>query len=323
MSLMKKFCLWVFVIPSLACLLAIIIIASVQKQNPVSRTVMHYTGLTPELFAPYGIAGSYPLLGHLGTKKLAWELRRRGGGDEDAYAKCGKDKQGKDKLPCTEYGHPEICCPETSLCLPTNNSLSGVYCCPAPPRASSSTTVLPTAPPELKMCHDTALSCQEDSYPCPAIANGGCCPWGFRCAVKSCVPGGGPSSSARPRPSSGQLWSWIPDLDGDGLTGTQDPVEQPFVTIVDGSLSSKIPWATGVMTTRAGENYVQYFASGSASAATFTATATDAGSAMQGKLLGEEGKNATSGAVGAAAVAGYLLLVSSMFTVGMVVVFLM
>ncbi|TGZ84249.1 hypothetical protein EX30DRAFT_101927 [Ascodesmis nigricans] len=79
---------------------------------------------------------------------------------------------GEGRASCASLGHPEICCPLTSRCLPTVHSLAGVYCC-------SSTS---------SECIDHDLSCPSSTYSCTPENSGGCCPLGTICAPDRCIP---------------------------------------------------------------------------------------------------------------------------------------
>ncbi|RPB01128.1 hypothetical protein L873DRAFT_1788446 [Choiromyces venosus 120613-1] len=121
------------------------------------------------------------------------------------------------KKACSDLGHPEICCEESHSCLPTNNTLTGTYCCGSPD-------------PVNQPCNDEKLSCEDGWYECPASANGGCCKYGQRCHLLQCLEGGGP---ARPTASLSQVTPAPsdPDLDGDGVRGTQDNTSAMRTTI--------------------------------------------------------------------------------------------
>ncbi|KAL7274619.1 hypothetical protein RUND412_002469 [Rhizina undulata] len=124
-------------------------------------------------------------------------------------------QQGKKN--CGNLGHPEICCKNEHTCLPTNNTLTGVYCCPS-------------SDPSAQPCSDATLSCDSGWYECSAEFNGGCCKVGQSCGLQQCYASDDPSFGANSEASSG-VTSFIPDLNGDGLTGKDDPNEIPRTTI--------------------------------------------------------------------------------------------
>ncbi|KAH0612754.1 uncharacterized protein H6S33_009134 [Morchella sextelata] len=123
---------------------------------------------------------------------------------EDVSIKRARQQQGEDSTPtgaldiapgcpsgkksCGNLGRPEICCDNEHTCLPTNNTLNGVYCCRSPDPIN-----LP--------CDEENLKCDPGWYECPASANGGCCKYGQRCGLLQCFEGGGPTSPA-PTPAS-------------------------------------------------------------------------------------------------------------------------
>ncbi|KAG0642282.1 hypothetical protein HOY80DRAFT_950893 [Tuber brumale] len=133
-------------------------------------------------------------------------------GSGDSGPKCSAGKKA-----CSNLGHPEICCYESHICLPTNNTLTGTYCCGSPD-------------PMNQPCNDERLSCESGWYECPASANGGCCKYGQRCGLLQCFEGGGPAS---PTSSPTQLMPSPsdPDDDGDGVRGTQDNTSALRTTI--------------------------------------------------------------------------------------------
>lgn len=80
---------------------------------------------------------------------------------------------------CALYGHPEVCCPKPplSVCLPTNNTVTGVYCCFS-------------EDPNKSKCDERGLQCPYGWYQCSARFNGGCCTFGDSCSRYSCVDDG-------------------------------------------------------------------------------------------------------------------------------------
>ncbi|KAA8893295.1 hypothetical protein FN846DRAFT_914204 [Sphaerosporella brunnea] len=167
---------------------------------------------------------------------------------------------------CAALGRPEICCPPAATCKRTEQTLSGVFCCL---REHGSACV--------------PAGCPAGTYACAPAAGGACCPWGWRCSVAACVPGGGPSP---PGPSSSNSRSGDPrDVDGDGLSGSQDPLEA--VARTDGSTG----WRAGGETER--EAAYKSFTAGTGSSGSTTATgsrqgAVGGGGGGDGRLVVDE-----------------------------------